>query len=934
MDKTIGFVITAGHLDIEWYQPMRSFRFWTMEIMADLKKIAKEQPDFRNYLLDGQVFPLEDYLKLVPTDEAPLKELVRTGLLAIGPFYTQFDEWLPSAESMIRNCLYGRIKCEKLGGRMNAGYLPDNFGHPLQMPQILNNFGLDSLMFMRGMPEIEGGHPDEFIYRGPDGSEVLASHFREGYGGAFDLYDKDVDPIQPRTVPYCSDGLSYEWHRELARHEDPEEIAAKLVRNVLDIVHRYPSGIVPLISGCDHLPPQAGIGACIRLANQQQQEISFVWGTPEEYALAVHSRLKEPAVFDMELIGSKYQYILFGALSTRTYLKRQNFAAEALVERYAEPLTTIAARYGLADQQRLLDEAWTCLMINSAHDSIHGSSVDEVHVEMEARSAAVRQIAGGLVHMALKHIAGQFVPWWKQQNRAFLAYSPVGASHWQPCELWAAIGNEQVVVMDRAGKCLPTQILPREAVFDNDIGLPRNDRFPSDVYRKVLFLDQFRQGGLNGYTLVPSAGDLPVESVSVERESNRKNVPQHAGIMTGIIREARTNDACDLFMENESLRVESHGALVSMLDKRSGHWTHNLNLLEEEADAGDAWDFSPPWSKGETVHSTRSKFACSMKESGAVRSVMEARGKLCVPDHLEGDKRSEQRTEMDVVFEITLYRGIARVDVALKLDNTAKDHRVRLSVPMGLQAKTVRTQGHLAILDRPIARPTEIEPWLQPPSQLLPFREWLSVDNGSQGLAIAFKGVYDYEAILNPLNQEPEIGFTLVRGIGMMGRTNTLQRKGPASWAHDTPGAQCLGQQVIEWSYLPFQVVPDEKSPFLPTAQSFLFPAVSHVIRLDDPAQGTCESIGLPVHWEERNLCFSAFKQSVDMTGHILRIYENQGKSTSAVLHVSGYTKVYLINMNEEIMRELPLDADLVKVDFAPYKCLSFLLVANGASST
>ena len=73
---------------------MRSYRFWTMQVMEDLKRIAVEHPDFHNYVLDGQVFPLEEHLRVVPEDAEPLKELVRRGLLTIGPFYTQFDEWL------------------------------------------------------------------------------------------------------------------------------------------------------------------------------------------------------------------------------------------------------------------------------------------------------------------------------------------------------------------------------------------------------------------------------------------------------------------------------------------------------------------------------------------------------------------------------------------------------------------------------------------------------------------------------------------------------------------------------------------------------------------------------------------------------------------------------------------------------------------------
>ena len=114
MEKTIGFIITAGHLDIEWYQPLNSYRFWTVEAFEDLLA-ASNRSDFKSYVLDGQVFPLEEYLEVVPEDEARIRDLIKDGKLAIGPFYTQFDEWIPSTENMIRNCLYGKRKAEKLG---------------------------------------------------------------------------------------------------------------------------------------------------------------------------------------------------------------------------------------------------------------------------------------------------------------------------------------------------------------------------------------------------------------------------------------------------------------------------------------------------------------------------------------------------------------------------------------------------------------------------------------------------------------------------------------------------------------------------------------------------------------------------------------------------------------------------------------------------
>ena len=892
MSRLTGFVITAGHLDIEWYQPLRSYRFWTVEALEDLKKAAARD-DFKCYVLDGQVFPLLEYLDVAPEDEGEMRRLIASGKLAIGPFYTQFDEWLPSAENIIRNCLFGRREAMKFGGLMRAGYLPDNFGHPPQLPQILNGFGIDSLLFMRGMPEVPGGHPDEFLYEGLDGSRVLASHFRDSYSGAFDIFNKPIDPIQPRETPYYPDYLSYEYHRELAVHDDPARIAKNLVENALRIKDRYPSGVIPLIAGYDHLPPQINVGDSIREANRTQDEIAFVMGDVADYINLARSRMLSPKVYSMELTGSKYQYVLLGALSTRSYLKRQNFACEAMLERYAEPLTAMAVRLGYKDRPRLLDEAWKFLLINSAHDSIHGSSVDEVHVEMEARFAGARQIASGVTHEALSFLGSLMKP---VSGRGAICYAPVTTREAQTAEVWLTVGDEPVQIQTRDGRALPTQVLPREAIEQNGLGQPRNDPFPAPVYRKVLFMAPPSEG-IEAYEAVPA------------------NQTEPDGALTG----------GDGFLENEFLRVDARGALIALTDKETGFRWPCLNLLEEDADAGDAWDFAEPWTPGARVRSTAGTFSSRLTELGDVRATLRIEGFLMVPEKLIGDERSRDNARLSIAFDITLTRGLRRADVKMTLENTAKDHRLRLCVPSGVRAETVLSQGHLAILERPVQRAKEIKPWLQPPTQLLPCREWIAVRDGVKGLAVAMKGLYDYEAARDPLTGEIDLHVTLLRGFQMMGRRNTRMRTGAASEAFVTPGAQCLGTHVIEWTYLPYQPEEGEIAPFLPLAQAFLYPPVVHALRTLQNPEGLT-SIPSPFGWDEPNIQFSAFKRSADGQAYILRLYENQGRETTAEIHLSGFRSAILSNLAEEPTEELPLENGRVFLKFGRYKALTLRL--------
>ncbi|MDR2608065.1 MAG: hypothetical protein LBC57_06705 [Treponema sp.] len=903
--KLTGFIITAGHLDIEWYQPLRSYRFWTVETFEDLKKAVKRD-DFNCYVLDGQIFPLEEYLEVIPEDEAELRELIGKGKLVIGPFFTQFDEWLPSAENMIRNCLYGRRKSDYFGGYMRAGYLPDNFGHPLQLPQILRGFGIDSLLFMRGLPEIPGGHPDEFMYRGLDGSEVLVSHFRESYSGAFDIFNKKIDPTQPRIIPYYDGNdsyLSFEWHRELADHDDPERIAKSMISNVMRIKDRYPSGVIPLIAGFDHLPPQINIGDSVKAANESQEDIEFVMGSAEDYIKLVYRQMDKPAVYSMELLGSRYQYVLLGALSTRCYLKHENFACEALLERYAEPLDALAALGDYPDKRRFLDEAWTYLMINSAHDSIHGSSVDEVHREMEFRFAAVRQIASGLIHDALAYWGKHSDHWWEKlpESKGILSYAPVSADFMQPCDLWLPTGNLPVVIQDSNGVILPSQILDREEIPLNGIGEVRNDPFPSPVFRRVIFMDKFCSG-IRSVTATAAGGSMqaPAADLNTGDENGR------------------------VFIENAYIRIETAGALLSIFDKKRNCRYDSLNLIEEDADAGDAWDFSPPWIPGELNRSSGSIFLARILERGPVRASMEIRGSLNVPACLEGDLRSRERVELPMIFTVSLYAGTGRADVKLNIENTARDHRLRLRLAPLIKTDFVRSQGHLAIIDRPVERQKEIESWFQPVTQLLPFREWIALEDGKRGLAVAVKGIYDYEASVNPLTGCPELALTLLRGFALMGRLNTMQRKGGASPAVETPEAQCPGAQSFEWSYIPYGTEQGEKAPFLPLAQAYLYPPVSHAVR--SKQEDTSLENMTAISWAAPNIQFSAFKRSYDRDGYILRFFENQGKETEVEISARHFSRAWLSDMNEQNKTELTISDGKIRVKAGPYKAVSIKL--------
>jgi mannosylglycerate hydrolase len=151
MSDVQSIVVSHTHWDREWYMPFQEYRIWLVEFMDDLLRVFDQKPGYKCFTLDGQTSVINDYLEVRPEKTERLKKLVAEGKIFVGPWYTQPDEWLVSSESLIRNLMLGHRVGQQFGNVSKVGYVPDNFGHPSQLPQIFRGFEIDNFVFMRGM---------------------------------------------------------------------------------------------------------------------------------------------------------------------------------------------------------------------------------------------------------------------------------------------------------------------------------------------------------------------------------------------------------------------------------------------------------------------------------------------------------------------------------------------------------------------------------------------------------------------------------------------------------------------------------------------------------------------------------------------------------------------------------------------------------------
>ncbi len=169
-------IISNTHWDREWRFPFQRNRQMLVDMIDNLIDILQNEPDYKAFHLDSQSIIIDDYLEIKPQNENLIKDLVKNKKIFIGPWYILPDEFQVGGENLIRNLLLGHKTSRKYGRVSKTGYSPFSWGQISQLPQIYSNFGIDFIMFYRGVNSLESPKA-EFLWQGADGTTLLTSRF-------------------------------------------------------------------------------------------------------------------------------------------------------------------------------------------------------------------------------------------------------------------------------------------------------------------------------------------------------------------------------------------------------------------------------------------------------------------------------------------------------------------------------------------------------------------------------------------------------------------------------------------------------------------------------------------------------------------------------------------------------------------------------------
>lgn len=776
-------VISHTHWDREWYLTREDYRLRLIDLVDGVLDRMDRDPAFTFFHLDGQTIVLEDYLEVRPDQKSRLKQRIAEGRLLVGPWYVMPDMFLVSGEALVRNLAIGHRIAESFGRVMNAGYTPDPFGHVAQMPQILAGFGLDNAILWRGF----GGPRSEYLWEGHDGTRTLLLHFpREGYCNAFRL------PLLP-----------------------PAERRVQAAAVVGREAERSQTGTVLLMAGIDHTEPHPElltlIGEIDEMAGVRASLSTFPLYVDHVRSALAKSGVALEVVRGEFRAGEEYSNLLPGVLSARTYLKRSNVRAQALLEKIAEPAALFAWMAGEPHPSGLLAYAWKTLIENHPHDSICGCSIDEVHDENDTRFARVLQAATGQVTRSLRAIARR------------VERGPDGALRF--------------LVVN-------TNVRPDPGVVDAVIDIPIESAEPGRMLESDLFdapLTFFSKGSVIREIRDPEGRPVPFQELSreerVEQWTSRIELPlavrvervrvalavevPPAGFVAldarlgpepssapGIHAKGRT-------IENDRLRVEVHGdGTLNVLDKDTGCTYRRVLELEDVGDVGDEYTFSPPATDRRITSREATPAVVTILATGSLRNALRIETSLAVPARAAADRsgRSADAVSVGVTIDIGITQGSPIVAGRIRVDNPALDHRLRLLFPTGARhVETSRADSAFGIVTRAAQREIPAEAPPEAPVNALPLQSVVDAGDATTGMIVMSEGLMEYEiAPPSGADDSATIGLTVLRCVGWLSREDLVTRKGNAGPSLESPGAQCLGVQEFRFAFAPRSAPPAE----------------------------------------------------------------------------------------------------------------------------
>ncbi len=372
-----------AHIDTAWLWPIAETRRKCLRTFANVLRLQERYPHFHFLCSQAQQYAWVE--ESSPELFAQIAARVAEGRWeAAGAMWIEPDCTCPSGESFVRQILHG---CAWWKSRFGDAapqrflYLPDTFGFPASLPQIMAQAGIDTFITNKmSWCETNRFPHVTFRWRGLDGTEVL-SHLTPGHN-----YNSAIEP------------------REFQHG----------VRTLTELDGaRIPAYLQPYGFGDGGGGPtaeqieRANVGArCEGLLRVEQRSVHAFCEDLHAAQRALQRNGQDVRVWDGEL----YLELHRGTYTSQAWIKEANRRAEGML-RLAEVLACMRAGCsgdaGVAEALRAsLDGTWKSVLLNQFHDILPGSSIREVYDDAREQMDLVRREAVRAVGEGMRWLAG------------------------------------------------------------------------------------------------------------------------------------------------------------------------------------------------------------------------------------------------------------------------------------------------------------------------------------------------------------------------------------------------------------------------------------------------------------------------------------------------------------------------------------------------
>lgn len=830
MAKTKVHVIPHSHWDREWYFTSSRSTIYLVKHLKEVIETLEAKDDYHFYLMDAQSSLIEDYLRYCPEDKTRLEKLIAEKRLITGPWYTQTDQLVISQESIVRNLLYGTRIAREMGHSMAVGYVPDAFGQGGNMSQIYKEFGISKFLFWRGVAD-NRLKQTEFIWRGDDGTEMLAEQIPFGY-----YYGANIPENEAELKTYLDDQIGA-----------LEEKAS--TRNVY-----FPNGL-------DQAPVRKNLPELVAKFNELDSTREYQIASPETFFADLEKDVTNLPVIAGELTEGKHSRLHKSIFSTRADLKQANNEIENFLSNVLEPVLSISYSLGNRYPHNELAEIWKLMFENAAHDSIGGCNSDTTNRDVKHRYKLASDLATNLLYLNMRLISEKIE---QKQPFQFTVFNPLPYEKSGVIKMTAYIPEDNFEIEDTQGNTLEYTILEKTDLTDYvlnqhiDLNPSKSIYLPEKVFLATMLVN------------VNSLPALGYDTIyfNLEKETTEQEPTQST--MTKI--------------ENEFYEIQlAANNSLTIHDKKAGRTYTDQMLFVENGDDGDSYNYSPP--RKDLVISSEEAVVESLESSiSSVNQTLTISFKLNVPYNLEERANGEKSNEMTIKTVISLRKNEELIRFDVQVANQVLSHRLCVTFATEIASKFSTADQLFAPIQRPVRLPEmdvwEAEEWQEAPISIEAMQSFVSLHDEAHGVAVMTEGVREYEIIGENYDT---ISLTLFRTFSHMGKTDLLYRPGRASGESivATPDAQLLGEINATFALTLFESSFDEadiakkakeylSNPPVYQMSDFLNGRLIYVYRDEEKTLDATYSLALPTI---DGAIISAVKKAEDADAFITRFF-------------------------------------------------------------